>query len=186
MKFDISQFDTYGLDHKTVNGVLYIKPQYNKSGKPSKQWSNVRTRRGKAILDYATAGDVSQLYEDEPVLPDRVVRQISYHQINDGERTGEALQRRIQPLAINGNKLVLNIKIDGEYRRFDVAKIITEDTKKSEFFKMAYALREVMNSDYHDGTDITIQVVLLPKENPELKGVKQGTFNCAQPMTAYT
>ena len=35
-----------------------------------------------------------------------------------------------------------------------------------------------MNSDYHDGSDIVIQVVLLPRENPELRGVKQGTFNC--------
>ena len=178
MKFDLTQFDTYGLDHKVLNDILYIRPQYNKSGKPSKQWSNVQTKRGKAILDYATAGDWDQLYEDEPVLPDRVVREISYYQINDGDRTGEALQKRIQPLSMNGNKLILNIKIDGEYRRFDVAKIITEYTKKSEFFKMAYTLRNIMNSDYHDGTDITIQVVLLPKENPKLKGVKQGTFNC--------
>ena len=66
MKFDLSQFDTYGLDHKTVSGVLYIRPQWTKSGKRSKQWSNVKTKRGKAILDYATAGDVSQLYDDEP------------------------------------------------------------------------------------------------------------------------
>ena len=166
MKFDISQFDTYGLDHKTVNGVLYIRPQWTKSGKKSKQWSNTKTKRGKAILDYATAGDVSQLYEDEPVLAQNVVREISYHQIFDGDRTGEALQKRIQPLAVNGNKLVLNIKIDGEYRRFDVAKIITEDTAKSEFFKMVEVLLRIMEDrDYHDGTDITIQVVLLPKES---------------------
>lgn len=177
MKFDLSQFNTYGLDHKTVSGVLYIRPQWTRSGKRYKQWSNVKTKRGKTILDYATAGDISQLYEDIK-LPDNVIRQISYLEIFDGENTGYVLRDNIQPLAINGNKLVLNIKIDGEYRRFDVAKIITENTIKEEFFKMAYALREIMNSDYHDGTDITIQVVELPRENPELKGVKQGTFNC--------
>jgi len=174
MKFDLSQFDTYGLDYKTVRGVLYVRPQWTKNGKPYKRWSNVETKRGKEILNYATAGDVSLLYEEM----EQVVREISYYQIFDGDRTGEALQKRIQPLAVNNNKLILNIKVDGEYRKFNAAKTITERTKKSEFDIMAYTLREIMNSDYHDGTDITIQVVLLPKENPKLKGVKQGTFNC--------
>ena len=62
MKFDLTLFATYGLDYKVQDDVLYIKPQWTKSGKPSKQWSNTKTKRGKAILDYATAGDVSQLY----------------------------------------------------------------------------------------------------------------------------
>jgi hypothetical protein len=63
--FDFDVFDTYGLEYKTIKGVVYIKPQYTKSGKRSSQWSNTRSKRGKAILDYATAGDITQLYEQE-------------------------------------------------------------------------------------------------------------------------
>ena len=174
-RFDLTQFNTYGLDYKIFNDVLYVKPQWTASGKRSKQWSNVKTKRGQRVLNYATMGDVSLLYEDV-VLPDRVLMEISYFEIFDGDRTGEVLRQLIRPSA--GQKLVLNIRIGGEYRRFNVAKIITENTKKGEFFKMAYTLREIMNSEYHDGGDILIQVVELPQENPELKGIKQGNFNC--------
>ena len=95
MKFDLTQFDVYGLDHKIVNGVLYIKPQYNKNGKPSRQWSNVKTKRGTRILEYVTAGDLSLLYEDERPLPANVLREIIF----DGSQDGDELRQLIQPLA---------------------------------------------------------------------------------------
>ena len=33
MKFDLTQFATYGLDYKTVNGILHIRPKWTKNGK---------------------------------------------------------------------------------------------------------------------------------------------------------
>ena len=173
MKFDLTQFDVYGLDHKTVNGVLYIKPQYNKNGKPSKQWFNVN-KRGKSILEYVTAGDLSLLYEDERPLPANVLREIIF----DGSQDGDELQRLIQPLA-QANRIILNILTNGEYRRLEMAKIITEDTERGEFWKLFNTLLKILGDvDYHDGTDITIQIVLLPTENPRLQNIKTGTFNC--------
>ena len=133
-RFDFKQFDVYGLSHKTVNDIVYIKPHWTKGGKRSKQWSNVKTKRGKAILDYATAGDITLLYEDEPVLAQNVLKQISYFTVYDGDRTGDTLYDEISPLAVDDNKLILNIGVDGEFRRFDMAKIITEKTKRGEFF----------------------------------------------------
>ena len=168
--FDLNQFDTYGLDHKTAGGVLYIKPQgISSSGTPYKQWTRIDGKRGITILRKATDNDVSLLHVDLPV---NVVRQFRF----TGAEDGEHLQRLIQP--VDDDRLLLNINIDGEWKRFETARIITATTNKDVFWKMAASLINIMQSEYHDGSDILIQVVLLPKINPILHNIKDGSYNC--------
>jgi ATP-dependent DNA helicase PIF1 len=177
--FDAEQLSVYGLDYKITNKGFYVRPQYKKpDGSDYTQWSNVRTKRGKTILNYATGGDVSLLYELPQNLPRNVLAEISFNDMYIGEKTGDALQAIIKPLAEQG-RLIINIKIGGEFKRFKAAKIITSETNTGDYFQMVHTLLKIMDDiDYHDGSDILIQVVLLPNENPGLRNIRDGKFNC--------
>ena len=196
MPYDLNQFDTYGLDFKTRRGKTYIRPQFNnpKTNKPYKRWAGINTQKAIDWMEYATAGDTTQLeFDREEEMIDRLLREaqrrhqqprrvenVAHEIVYDGTQDGDELRELIMPFTEGGNRLILNIRLNGEWRRFDVAKVITEDTKRGEFFKMTNTLMEIQcDRDYHDGSDILIQIVILPQLNPELRGVREGIFNCA-------
>jgi hypothetical protein len=175
MSFDYSQFDTYGLSYKVVNGITYIRPQWLKSGKEGKRWSNVQTKRGKDILDYATAGNVDLLYKDQDIF-------LYGDRKNMGMTGPDYLRFIIDPLLKEG-RYILNFaggKEDKyEWKRLNCAKILTKETSYKEYYKIADAL-DKFEGFYYDTEehDIYFQLILLPENNPELENIKDGKFNC--------
>lgn len=173
---NLELFDTYGLEYKYNNNKLYIRPRWRtSSGRNYIQWTNISTTRGIKILNRATDNDIESLYIQ---LAENVREEINYRLFISGDNTGELLYRRIHPLTANNKQLIINVKIGDEYSRLNMARIITENTSIREFYRIVYALNNIMTAEYSQDSEIIIQFVELPEENPELINVRDGKYNC--------
>ena len=158
MKFDFGLFNDYNIDHRVTDGTHYIRPLWkNTKGQNFKRWVNIDTPTAKQYLSQATNGDIGQLYQIQKPKLSNVIAEFSYHEdVFDSVDSGQKLRDLIEPL-INGKRLVMNIQLDGRFKRFISASTITDKTPRGKYYEMADTLsRIVFDADYHDGSDIIL------------------------------